>query len=945
MCISAISLIKQLKSIRKLTLTILLLLIGYGMFAQRFGGTPNRIKWSQIETDTVQVIFPEGMDYWGQRVANLTTFISQMNDSSLVTTPIKTSIFIRNLTTVPNGFVAFSPYRGELFTTPPFNQSNGISSWTDMLTIHEYRHIKQFSKIMYKRKWSSEHILFGEAGWAGVSFLVWPSWYFEGDAVTVETMYSSSGRGRVPAFYLQFPALRAMGNKYNFEKTRSGSFKDFVPNHYNLGYHLNAYLEQNFGAHAWDEIATSSTRKYALISLRINKTIGMNTRSLYANAMQAMDKIIGDSVVFNDSLVLGYDEKDFLQYELVKSLDDGSIIYLKSSFREIPAYFVFDGEKEKKLFEPGIRLNEHWFDLKDNKLIWAEFVPGLLWQNENYSALKIFDIETGKSIYTPIKKTKWFYPKWSDNENRIGVIELDESGTQKLVLLDLNGKELYNLAIDKDAFVSSIARVYSNEFTVVVNKDETARLVKINVETGVQQQIGPVFYGAIGHPIENNGYIYFSTVIGHTEQVVRINYNNNRVDQITDAPFRAIDPMIKGDTLYYISYEGIGFTIRKKANQSIKPFAPTHPEMAFYTNLEKTTHSVLKDIPAKDYEVKSYKKSKGFYIHSWAPWVLGPNFGLSLFMQNKLETIQSDLTYVYNTIENASQFRASVIYAQFYPKLSIGASHTLNRNSNNGIIAENSGIFSGRSWSETEANMGVLFPFYLNRGKWFRSLTFKTSGHYLKANYSEIDVRIADLKFPYFKNRVQFYNQTIRSKRQIFPRWGQSILLDQSQSFDADIAQQYYVLSTFYFPGLWKTHAFYISPSYKYEPLLKYYFLDGYPATYGYNRFNAEQSFSIIGRYTLPLWYPDVGIPGTIFFKRVFTTAFYDYSKFTKLPTSSGEFLDHLFQRSFGFDLNFDLVIFRVFPIRLGVRTVYRMDTRGDENPLKLEFLLYSISF
>ena len=450
---------------------------------QRFGGTPNRIKYVQIENDTVQVIFPEGMNYWGQRVANLAIFMAKVNDSSMVTTPIKTSIIIRNLTTVPNGFVAFAPYRSELFTTPPFNQFNGITSWTDMLTLHEYRHVQQYSKIMYKRKWWPEHILFGEAGWAGISYVVWPNWYFEGDAVKVETMYSSSGRGRVPEFYLQFPALRAMGNKYNFEKTRSGSFKDFVPNHYNLGYHLTASLEQEFGAGTWDEIATSSTRKYALMSLRIKKVTGLNNRLLYEKSMQAMDAVIGDSVVYSDPLVLQYDEKDYNQYELVKSLEDGSIIYLKSSFKAIPAYYIFNGKEEKKLFEPGYRPNEHWFDIKNNQLIWVEFIPDLLWQNINYSALKIIDIKAGKSQYTAVKKSKWFYPKWSDNEDKIGVVELNENGMQNLILIDSDGMEIEKLPIDKAAFVSAISKVKNNEFTVVINKDEEARIVKIDIKT------------------------------------------------------------------------------------------------------------------------------------------------------------------------------------------------------------------------------------------------------------------------------------------------------------------------------------------------------------------------------------------------------------------------------------------------------------------------------
>ena len=171
------------------------LLVGFNIYGQNFGSTPNRIKFIQIETDTVQVVFPEGMDYWGQRVANLTTYMAQMDDSSLVATPIKTSIFIRNLTIIPNGFVAWAPYRSELFTTPPYNQFNGISSWADLLTIHEYRHVEQFSKIMYKRKWWPEHLLFGEAGWAGISYLVLPDWYFEGDATKAQELIAWCYKG------------------------------------------------------------------------------------------------------------------------------------------------------------------------------------------------------------------------------------------------------------------------------------------------------------------------------------------------------------------------------------------------------------------------------------------------------------------------------------------------------------------------------------------------------------------------------------------------------------------------------------------------------------------------------------------------------------------------------------------------------------------------------
>lgn len=924
-------------------LSILLpFLLTSSLQAQSFGGNPNRIKFKQIDNDTVRVVFPEGLDYWGQRVANLSMYQASMQDSSLSTPPIKTTIIIRNANTFSNGFVSYAPYRSEYFTTPPFSQFSGVSPWIDLLHVHEYRHILQESKVMVGRKGAWEHILFGQGGWSVVNYALLPDWYYEGDAVKVETLYTFSGRGRVPAFYMQIPALRSHGNKYSFEKMRSGSFKDPVPDHYVLGYHMTSFMEMENGSPAWDRITSRSIKKYAFISRSSEKLYGLTNRELYAETTYHLDSLFSEVDLDKDDIIREYDPKNFTAFELPKSLNDDKIIYLKNTYRSIPAFYTFDGEKEKKVFEPNMTNNDHWYDVSGNKLIWTEYVPGLIWQNESFSSLKIVDLESGKSRYLGKVKKKYFYPLWSENGEDIAVLELGENTRQSLVLLNKRAKEIKRLELEEGIFISAIIKVDSSSFWVVNNENEQSKILSIDIESGERTVLSPSINALIRHPIVDDGSIYFSTTVGIREQIVRLNIQTQEMEVMTDAPFRALDPMIQNGKLYYISYEGVGYSIRKKEIKAIEKFYPQDPYIAFYNKLGEGKESILQDVPDVKYETKKFKKSKELIqIHSWIPLFIPPNFGLSLLLQNKIGTFQGELTYAYNSNEKASQFSARVNYDQIYPKLFIGASYTFNRNSNyaNPVFDLLPSYFYGRSWGEAKVNAGLKLPFYLSRGKWRRYLAFEGSVNYLFANYNEVDNALSNLDFPFENSRIYFYNLKKRSKRQIYSRWGQSIVLDQSQSFNSSISTQFYLVSNFFFPGIFKTHSFTISPAYKYEPIdNQYNFLDGFPASYGYVRYRSLNSFRILLKYTMPLWYPDIGIIGTAFFQRLYGSAFYDESYFITNDMNAR-------QRSFGLELNLNMVLLRIFPFEIGVRGLYRIDAEADQNPIGFELLFYGFNF
>lgn len=85
-----------------------------------------------------------------------------------------------------------------------------------------------------------------------------PFWFIEGDAVMAETQMSSFGRGLQPSFTMHY---RALGDEIlrsrNPDKWFCGSYKDYVPSHYELGFQLVSYADRRY-----DEYIGASITRY-----------------------------------------------------------------------------------------------------------------------------------------------------------------------------------------------------------------------------------------------------------------------------------------------------------------------------------------------------------------------------------------------------------------------------------------------------------------------------------------------------------------------------------------------------------------------------------------------------------------------------------------------------------------------------------------------------------
>ena len=107
--------------------------------------------------------------------------------------------------------------------------------WNASLALHEYRHVVQYEMLRRGFAGKFMHFMYGDIG-LGTKSLTTPDWFYEGDAVATETALSNSGRGRSPDFSKDLRAQLLDGKKYSYAKAVCGSYKNYVPNHYILGY-------------------------------------------------------------------------------------------------------------------------------------------------------------------------------------------------------------------------------------------------------------------------------------------------------------------------------------------------------------------------------------------------------------------------------------------------------------------------------------------------------------------------------------------------------------------------------------------------------------------------------------------------------------------------------------------------------------------------------------
>jgi hypothetical protein len=215
------------------------------------GQDPASAKWNQINTDNFQIIFQKEFNDQAQNIANILEYYYKKAGKTLEHNPRKISVIVHNQTITSNGYVAWAPKRMELFATPP--QDVYPDPWIEHLCIHELRHVVQIDKLNQGIT-KILAIIFGQQA-TGLVTAQLPMWYLEGDAVCMETALTDFGRGRLPFFERGIKThLLSDDDRYSFDKMLFGSYRNYVPNYYELGYQLTAYTRSKYGSDVWSRV-------------------------------------------------------------------------------------------------------------------------------------------------------------------------------------------------------------------------------------------------------------------------------------------------------------------------------------------------------------------------------------------------------------------------------------------------------------------------------------------------------------------------------------------------------------------------------------------------------------------------------------------------------------------------------------------------------------------
>ncbi|MEM9329012.1 MAG: hypothetical protein AAGA85_25335, partial [Bacteroidota bacterium] len=361
---------------------LLLALLPYFASGQGFGLglNPSNMRWNQINTDKVQVIFPVGLEEHAQRAANIIHLLDDEKPYYLDTLSEKVSVIIQNQTTVSNGFVTVGPFRTEFFTTPPQFGFFGQAEWWDLLTIHEYRHVQQFSNAKQGiTKLGS--VLFGQNGWGGFAVVAIPRWFLEGDAVFMETAMTNAGRGVTPDHDKLYRSLMLSDRFYGYEKASATSIKDFVPNHYSLGYYMVTHIRKQYGAEALNEAAKDAVKYKGIfypLSQGFKRHTGKRPRELYRETFETLTeewKAEAEQLELTPSRQINTQKKiGPTNYRIPVFLDENTLIVEKRGFRDIRTFVMIDRQtgKEKVITRPGLYTDDNsHLSIQGNKLAWA----------------------------------------------------------------------------------------------------------------------------------------------------------------------------------------------------------------------------------------------------------------------------------------------------------------------------------------------------------------------------------------------------------------------------------------------------------------------------------------------------------------------------------------------------------------------------------------------
>jgi hypothetical protein len=914
------------------------------------GTDPSSVKWNQIKTPNFKVIYPRNWEREGQYIANGLEYIYLPGSRTMYQPTPKTPVIIHNQTTVPTSSTYIAPRRMDYYTAPP--QDIYPQDWVDQLIIHEFRHAVQYSAVNRGFTKGLSYIL-GEQGVFGIYGLFLPMWLIEGDPTVTETALHYTGRGRTPSFEMRIRAQFVQKGIYSYEKANYGSYLDFVPGKYELGYLLVGLSRVNYGSSIWSNVLNNVGRRpYTLapISYSLKKQIGFNKYHLYDTITQQLQEnwLQKDKLAEEDKfqVLTDIENKLYTNYNLPVIFRDSMIIAVKSSLDDLTKVVLIDNNgKERDLLTVGVNYYSESLSVSDSMLYWSELVTDPRWLLRDYRVIKSYNFKSGKTELLT-QHTRYYAPSVTSDGKYLAAVEVTPENKYYLVILDSKDGSLISKISTPDnlLFIHPRWSEDGNSIVSIVFGKEGNSLAVTDPETGKTEIMLPYSFMEMKRPSFYRNYILYTASYDGKDNIYAFDISTKDIFRVTSARFGASDAFVTNDqSIIYSNYTSDGYElVRKKLDATTwnKIYVPAKSAFPLAEKLTEQENFIFNtdSVPKIKYESRPYRKALNlFNIHSWAPvgidlqnTTVAP--GVTLLSQNLLGTTVTALGYQYNRNEKTGKYYLSVANESLYPAIDVSVDYGGRKDT--GVYTENDSV--PEKWDEFNLSAGLRLPLNWTHNYWIRSIQPGAGLTYKNLNMDES----IPITFDHENIISAFYsliasNEKKTSQRDIYPRWSQLLELNYNNTpFESSPNSIFAAQLTMDFPGIGRHHGLRFYGGYQKRIEDFYPFSDFIIYPRGYTDIKRDEIYSFSAMYTMPLFYPEWQVGHLLYFKRFKTTVFYDFAK------STDDLQPQLFS-SVGLDLTSDFSFLNfIAPLDAGLRSIYIPDT----GKVKFE-ILFSLNF
>lgn len=925
----------------RLSILFLLVFLSFSAWSQiqTLGNNPSDIKWKVIKTPAANIIYADGMDVQAQRIANIIAYLDKNGRRSIGETERKIDLLVQNRTVIPNGYVALAPFRSEFYATPPqFSNLLGSMDWLDALTIHEYRHALQFMN-MKKGLGYFAWLLTGDTGLALTSAVSVPNWYFEGDAVVAETSMSNAGRGRTADFTKGQRAMVMEDVDYTYMKWRNGSFRDFVPDHYRLGYMMLSHFRNEYGNDLSGEIAREGASWRKIIypfSRSMRSRTGLHTYDLYRESWEKNKlrwKKEMNEISESTSNRVTEEKRTITNYAFPQFNDKNEIYAVKESYKETAAIVqVIEGGKDEKIVDMGINI-DNYFDMQSGSFVWTEFATNGRRSNESFSNILIFENGIKKQL---TNNGKYFSPIFFEKD--ILAIRIDALQNAYIEQLGIENSEIKrSIVFQSGQFISRLCQISSSEVAYLVKENNRVWIEKIDLESKKKSSL----FGPTQHTIDGleykDGRIYFASSLSGIDNIYSIDSEKGQdLRQLTSVKIAAADPDLSSDgkSMIFNQFSTNGKYISTAKidlsfNASEQFLEPIEMQWQDKVAAEMEGGNILDKVPTENYEVKDYKGlMRGMRLHSWGIAGTAVRPGARVVVNNILDDASIEGIVGFNRNEKMPILDMNLSIARYFPIFDISVV-----NAGRSSLVFYDGSNKAISFSETSGGLGISIPWNRLNGNFNTNARAGISSS-LK---SQRGLRLIENPDIEFDNRMVItgdasvsYSWKRRMARQnLRPKKGFDVAAVYKYQFFNRFQRRAELSAGVYLPGVFTNHSLYVSSAYRFQDNngMINPFIDDFQ--YARGLINAN-SFAEAGRfsldYAMPLLYPDWGFAGLVYFKRIKINGFYDAGLLKARNSELDQF------HSVGAELVFENNYFNLVTVPFGFQFGYVVSTTIDQN-------------